>query len=96
MLFFCLDNKLDILGRLHLSGCNSVHVKQGHNTCGFKAPGIGYILLSMPVSYPCNEGKHMVRKAPEDDSHVLWGVSRRGAYRTVFSATSGFSELFHC
>ncbi|KAF4370864.1 hypothetical protein G4B88_012664 [Cannabis sativa] len=76
---------LDILGRLHLSGCNSVHVKQGHNTCGFKAPGIGYILLSMPVSYPCNEGKHMVRKAPEDDSHVLRGVSRRGAYRTVFS-----------
>lgn len=113
-----LNNKLDVLGRLYLFGCNAMHVKQGHLTCGFKAPGVRYIQLSIPISCSWDKGtevtllvrkktyrflilswtvmlhlkcyfsgKHVVCEAPEDDSYVLRGVSRRGALQTVFSGS---------
>lgn len=40
---FYLNNKLDILGRLHLFGYNPVHVEQSYVTSGCEVPRVWVI-----------------------------------------------------
>ncbi|PWA98141.1 hypothetical protein CTI12_AA004340 [Artemisia annua] len=55
--FYChLNIGLDILGRLHVSGCIPVHVKQNNIASGFKLPRIGYIQMPRPAACFRNQG----------------------------------------
>lgn len=57
---------------------------------------IYYLLLYCVVRVRLNQenlesvmpGKHMVWKAPKDDSYVNWGVSRRRTRKSIFSGIS--------
>lgn len=51
-----LNNKLDALGRLYLSGCISVHVKQVYFASGCKTPGVGHIWMSRQISHAWDQG----------------------------------------
>jgi hypothetical protein len=53
---FNLDNKIGILGRLHLFGCIPVLAKQRYFTVCCKIPRIGYIWLFITISCPWDQG----------------------------------------
>lgn len=56
---FHLDGKLGILGRFHLFGCVSVHVKQSYFTGCCKIYRDRYIWLFITISFPGVQGNNV-------------------------------------
>ncbi|KAJ0092964.1 hypothetical protein Patl1_25859 [Pistacia atlantica] len=75
---------LDILGRLHLFGCNAVYVEQKYFVCGCKICRFRPNWVFSTISSSGDEGKHVVWEASEDDLYVKRGVSRGRALRLLF------------